>query len=53
MKSDINEITPDIDINNNSPLQMESGSQWILDEEKSRSKERPGSKLSNRRSKQI
>ena len=26
MKNDINEVTPDIDINNNSPLAIESGS---------------------------
>ena len=32
VKTDINEITPEIDINNNSPLVIESGSQWLDDE---------------------
>jgi hypothetical protein len=45
VKTDINEVTPEIDINNNSPLLIvESGSQWIDDDEV-KIISRPGSKL--------
>ena len=47
MKSDINEMNPDIYINDNSPLHIESGSQLIEDFDNkskiSRSKERQAS----------
>ena len=57
LKSDINEINPDIDINNNSPLVIESGSKFVDDLESRKSKaislDRSSSQVSNRRSKQI
>ena len=57
LKSDINDINPDIDINNNSPLHIESGSQWIedFDSKKSKRSQVRNSQLSgtHKRSKQI
>ena len=57
LKSDINDINPDIDINNNSPLVIESGSKFVDDLESRKSKsmslDRSSSQVSNRRSKQI